>query len=928
MPAGAARRALALAVVLVVALAVNSLASAMSASSPGRTAEVAPWTAASSGACAGALLDHDYNGSVGIENSTFIPVMPLNYSYMAEVASSVNGGLPYAYACVEQTGSVRPAPSGAFNFSVLPTPVPVCTSLPDGTEFCNTTTGPYVGLNLTAAPPYPTGLEPLVTRNGSDFRVEYYRDLAAVTLTPSSLPGPVSAGATEPFRALPVSALGSPSPVAPSYQWTIDGTGWSVRSAPNGSVANVTSTATAGPGTLSVVASLATASGMAITPPASVSLLAVPTTIVSGVLDRTAVDEGQPVAFAVNGTGAPGYNYTATLEPGLGLPSARGDCTATTSVGEPTALSCGIEYAYAASGVAEPALLLSNGASTATYLFPNVTVERSPVVEFTAGSVAGYVGAVVALEVAGENGTGTTPYGLACLTNGTGPVTCQRGPGPAWTFATMYDRVGTYLARAWILDAAGVNASASTDVRISNHLSVVLVAPGGPVAGGSATSLSATIDGGALPARAWWNVTGAAAPFAVENVSTDGTLSATFLPLGPGPVTVTLSVVDGLGSREVANETFTVSAGPATAIVPAVVSPLPADVAGVAFPVAWQAQDAEGQAVPTFSSAAEVTLVLAGTGADVPGWVNASEVGPLSSPLPGWFDVPPTAWSNGSLDLTVAATLAGAVEVGLTLANGDPLSAPSVTATVMPDVDHLRLLDPSVALASARSGATLWRVSDRFGNPAPGAEIVVTESFDGSTTATLSPVTIGADGATVAWVNFTAPGSVAGTVTVRDLAGDLLLPPIAVPAGAPGFPIGLPLAVLVPASAVAVVTGTMRRARRRATPVPTGATEVDLELRRLAEGRAMAVDIVRAAGSIDLEGLAARWGPGPAPADLPDWVASLLTDGTLGATFGDDGVARFCVTPEREVPPQVTVDLEAFDRAQLRRDEATLDDEP
>jgi hypothetical protein len=922
MPVRAARLAVALAVVLVA----WSVASALAGPSPSRPVDGTTWTAASSGACPGSVLAHAYNGSVGIVNASFIPVMPVNVSYMAQVAASVNGGLPYAYSCVVSNGSVIPAPDGQFNVSVLPTPESVCTSLPDGTQFCNTTTGPYVGLSLAPSRPYPTGLEPLVTRNGSNFTVEYYPDLASVALSPSSLAGPVSTGAAVPFRAVPLSALDGPSPVAPSYQWTIHGSGWSFVAPPNGSVVNVSSTPGAGPGTLSVVASLATASGTVVTAPANVSLTALPTTIGAGSLDRTSVDEGQPVAFAVNGTGAPGYVYSATLAPGLGLAPVTVTCATTNRSGEPTEVACATGYAYRAAGVAHPALSITNGASSATYLFPNVTVAPAPVVQFVPSSLAGYVGGSLSVEVAAANGTGTLPFAEACLANGAGATACQRSDGPTWSFAVTYDGTGTYSAEAWVVDAVGVNASASTDVTISNHLSVALVAPSADVAGGAATVLSATIVGGALPARAWWNVSGAATPFAVESVTVDGALAATFVPSAPGPVRVALSVVDALGSREVSTESFTATAGPATAIVTAGVVPLPSAVAGVPFPVGWQARDPAGQVVPTFASAAEVTLVRAGTGADVPGWVNVTGVGPLSSPLPGWFDVPSSAWSNGSLNLTVASTAAGTVEVGLTLADGGSLLAPSVTATVLPDADHLRLFDPAVAFTSARSGSTLWQVTDRFGNPAPGAEIVVVASFAGRTTDTSSPVTIGANGSSVAWVNFTAPGTAAGTVSVRDLAGDPLLPPVEVPAAPPGLSVAWPLAVLVPAAAIAVGVGAAHRVRRRPLPAPAETPDVDRELRRLAEGRATAVEIVRAAGSIDLEGLASRWGPGPAPADLPDWVASLLTDGTLGATFGDDGVARFCLAPERDANPQVTVDLDEFDRAQLRRDEATLDD--
>ncbi len=112
----------------------------------------------------------------------------------------------------------------------------------------------------------------------------------------------------------------------------------------------------------------------------------------------------------------------------------------------------------------------------------------------------------------------------------------------------------------------------------------------------------------------------------------------------------------------------------------------------------------------------------------------------------------------------------------------------------------------------------------------------------------------------------------------------------------------------------------------RSAPSPPSADD-DPGLQRLAEGRAAAVEIVRDAAPVDLAGIAARWDPPPAPAELPDWVASLLTDGTLDARFDDDGVARFCLGAAGEESPRVTVDLAEFDRAQQVRDAALRDDD-
>jgi len=74
------------------------------------------------------------------------------------------------------------------------------------------------------------------------------------------------------------------------------------------------------------------------------------------------------------------------------------------------------------------------------------------------------------------------------------------------------------------------------------------------------------------------------------------------------------------------------------------------------------------------------------------------------------------------------------------------------------------------------------------------------------------------------------------------------------------------------------------------------------------------------AGAVDLAGLEAGWG-GPAPPALADWVASLVADGTLRATLGEDGRARFCLAAEPPEPLQLTLDPEELDRVLRRRDE-------
>jgi hypothetical protein len=132
----------AFALLFAVTLAVALGAFAVTGPSEVATGSGAPLTLATAGACAGSLLASAYTGTVAISNSTFIPVSPVNYSYFDEIASSVNGGVPYAYSCNLANGSVTPPPSGSFSISILPTPVETCGPVVGGNQYCNTTSGP------------------------------------------------------------------------------------------------------------------------------------------------------------------------------------------------------------------------------------------------------------------------------------------------------------------------------------------------------------------------------------------------------------------------------------------------------------------------------------------------------------------------------------------------------------------------------------------------------------------------------------------------------------------------------------------------------------------------------------------------------------------------------------------------------------------
>ena len=359
--------------------------------------------------------------------------------------------------------------------------------------------------------------------------------------------------------------------------------------------------------------------------------------------------------------------------------------------------------------------------------------------------------------------------------------------------------------------------------------------------------------------------------------------------------------------------------------------PVPTEVeVGVTTVFAWEALDGQGVRVPYFAVPGELTVTESGNGSAAPAWVNASAYGPLARAPNGTFPVPAVAWSAGVLKLSVVLGVAGAVTVRL---NGSLLpSVPGpVALTVLPDVDHLVLYRSAGVRndlpTSSRSYSAFWFVHDRFGDPVPGACLFIEFSTGASENASAVPVVWGTAGETGAWVNFTARGAAGGTLSVVDAAGAVVLGPMTVPAAATAPPAGspslAPLAVLgVALLAVGGVGGIgalLYGGRPRPAPVPTGEEE---ELRRLAEGRATVVELLRRTGPLPLSEIEARWEPSPAPPALADWVASLVTDGTLTATLEEGGPARFALAERPAETPQVTLDEEALKQGLARRDAA------
>lgn len=367
----------------------------------------------------------------------------------------------------------------------------------------------------------------------------------------------------------------------------------------------------------------------------------------------------------------------------------------------------------------------------------------------------------------------------------------------------------------------------------------------------------------------------------------------------------------------------------ATALVE--MGPVPSEVGvGVPTGIAWEALDTHGVRVPTFAAAGALSILEGGNGSSAPAWVNSSVAGPLGRSVNGSFSIPSAAWSDGVLGLSVDLGVSGPVSVRLF----GPLLPPGpgpIPLTVLPDFNHLVLYGPKYVQNNlsneSRSYSAFWHVRDRFGDPAPGATLLVEFSTGSAENQTAVPVVWTTGGVTGAWVNYSAQGPAGGILTVVDTAGTALLPPMTVPAVANGTatnsrslsPLALAGVALLAVGGLGGVGALLYGGRPKPTPAPTGEEE---ELRRLAEGRATVVELLRRAGPLPLHELEARWEPAPAPPALADWVASLVADGTLTATLGEGGRARFALAERPSAEPRVTLDEEALERGIARRDAA------
>lgn len=860
--------------------------------------------------CSGPMAPTPVNGTLSVAGQLGTPpsvagvAVDVHYSYLLNYTP--RGG-PSSFTCVPRLIPFVTGGQGQFSVN-LTIPTGGC-----GPSSCAAYQGPYAPVSFTLQNATPAGYEFQAGLSGAQATLRFIDALDLLETDPAGRET-VSVAAPVVVVGHALAGDGTPTPAPVNWSWRLAGSGWALLSATNVSTLEVQASSGAGPATITVWANGSYGGRGTDLGPVGLVLSAAATAITATAVYPTQVDAGTPAEFSVNASGSGGYPYTATFAPGLGQAPVAALCSSGASSGGLVTLGCQARVTYNRSGSASPSVTVSNGFSSASAFLSPVDVSGALALAFVDPATASYPGRPVSLSVRVAEGTGTAPFGLACLTGGPSPWVCTAAPGGNATFALAFSVVGSYSLRATIQDAAGANASASTVLRVATapQLDPLVPAPTNLTVG-EPTVLTSALSGGAFPVAYWWNASAPNGTFASGSGVADGTWRTTFVPSAAGLVQVTLTAVDALGTRATALTRLLVTAGPATTIGG---TPVPLELtAGVPLVIPWVALDSGLEAVPAFSSALSLQLLPDGGGPPGPAWVNVSgqsfAVGP-----DGTVTVPASDWTDGRLNVSLTVLRAGSGQLTVGDSALLPFDRPGPYAlTVSADPYHLHLVDPVVEQAGARSNSTLWQVVDRFGNPEPSGFVVVRELFGGGEVDADSPLHFDGAAARV-WVNYSVPGTGSGMVSVYSEWGESLLGPVQVGAVAPPDLSAAFLVVgAVAALGAAAVLVRRRQLQRRRRERAEG------ELERFARGRSAALAAVDSTART-LEEVRGRLQLGfvPEPEELSEWLQSLLAEGAVAAEPGPDGSPRYRASGvgEPEAPPRVEVDAAALEAALAR----------
>ncbi len=917
----ARRRSALLATAIVLGLPATVLAGSALAAPPALAA--APLA---NGPCGGPSVASTFSGTLGVQGGSAPPSVAnqtIRVLYAYQLDYTPNGGST-STSC--STGSSTAVTDAQGRFSItLSIPSSGCS-----VSGCANYSGPFGPTGFSVTSPTPAGYFVTAAVNGSTVSLDFVLALGSAGLSPFGRTT-VSSLAPVTLTASGIAGNGDPSPATLTYAWTVTGTGWTVLAGAGTDQLTVLSSSGAGIGNIVVYVN-GTYNGTTLSAaPRSAALNAVATSLVGASVAPTSLDAGTPATFTLSGSGAAGYPYTATVLPGLGGAPVSAPCRAVSAPGGLVSLNCTVSVVYAQAGVAQPAANLSNGYSTATWTAPfSLTVSSALGVEVTPAPAQGYAGSPIRFTVSVAAGTGTAPFGPACFWPGDGSLSCSAVGGSSWTFDTTFGRAGTFAGTVTVADSAGANRSTAV-------LSIIAVPPTlsalsantSSFDAGTPLAIASVYSGGALPATYWWNDSLPGTTLYRGVLTADGPLLYTFVPSVAGDQTVTLTVVDALGTVVAQPLHLTVLPGPASRIVSVNGPGAWATEAGVPYNVSWAIIDPAGDVVPNGG----VPLTLTPGALAGPLWVNLTW-GPSLPPGPaGAFTFSPSDWRMGYLNFTIDPERAAPVT--LAVASSLPIAeAPtgSVTLVVTADLHHLLLQDPTRLGPGGAENQTLWRISDRFQNPIPTGYVVVLTEVGGAVSQTKSPIHYNGT-VSVVWVNFTLPPGLGGSVVVLSPWGQLLLPQITFPTSTAASPPELAILLGLAAVAIACLAVGVRRQRmpgeRAPPPAPAPAPEGpdDAALRRLAEGRAYVLYRADPEEPRELAELV-RGFPGlpPTATELTEWVGSLVNEGALRASVGPDGKPRFARVTSADAkpsaaPPRIEVDPAAFEAALARRPE-------
>ena len=859
--------------------------------------------------CPGSPLAKIVNGTLDVEGSVLTRPPTANQtvalSYQYETNQSTPSGA--SLHCLHGTATAVTNASGGF---VLNLTLPGMTCNSGGCLSYRGPFGPETYRVLSSGAP---GYYLSTHVHGGSAALDWVSALQTGGTSPGGF-ATLSVNAATTIRALAFDGAGTASTANLTYAWQLSGTGWT-------STGSSTTAAFVVDGNLSGTDATVTLwvngsyNGTSLSAPVvHLYLLAAATRATGGSFVPTALDVGIPAEVSLLGSGADGYTYTATVNPGDGKPAQTSACTASAQPGGVASLACSVTVVYDVAGVAQPTATLSNGYSTANWTFPTVAVANPLGIVVDPDPAAAYAGSPVHLHVAVEGSTGTSPFGPACLLTGDGRFVCDTTAGPSWTLTVPYANVGTYHGTVTVADGAGANRTAPLEVDIAAPPLIPQVALSlGTVTRGLSETASAVVTGGAFPLSYWWNSSDPSSTLASGEVGSDAVPSVTFVAgFDASNETVTLTVVDALGTVVAHRATFALTspihgiqvlAPAANGTIPAG-TPLALSVVGV---------DDLGATVAGFSSRIEIQPDP-DCGAV---WVNDTS-GPVPS-VNGTFTILAGNWSRTGLPLTISASAFGACNLQFAA----PGAAPSIPFrfAVGPDLTHLRLVRPTVVHPTASENDTRYAVVDRFGNPDPSGYMVVETRF-GSLLQQSDEAIHEVAGSALVWVNYTAEATV-GSLTVITEHNLTILGPLSIPAApAPG---GVPAYAWAGLGAVVVAgaVGAAMLLRRRRDRPELESPLADDALHRLAEGRTHVLSRLTTDRDSDLDEIAAGFpGRPPDPSELAEWVGTLVTEGLVRATVGPDGrpVFRRGAPDEPAPAPKVEVDPMALDAALARRD--------